>query len=494
MNANAIEPTNHRADTYRLRYQELLDFAPDGYVMTDLYGVIREGNHAAAQLFGTRKEFLVGKPLAFFVASDYRSDFYHRLIEVRQQPGADRSWYSCLRPPRGPVLDVEVAVTLLRDGDGLADGLCWLLRDLTPGKRIERALGDEKAFSDLLVDTAQVAILVVDGDGRVARSNPFLTGTSGYAAGELVGHDWCALLIAEPDRRGARELVRRAFQYGTVEGRVYELITRDGARRAVDWSAQRLALGTAAVRVLLTGRDVTDLQEAQRHALRAERLAAIGQTMAGLAHEGRNALQRCQACLERLSWKLQDRPEELDLVARAQKAQDDLLRLFEDVQGYAAPVRLDRGVCDLAEVWQAAWGQLAGPRAGRDAQLHDEVRGLDDLFCYGDPFRLGQVFRNILENALAASADPVHIVIAAGSDVLDGRPAVRVVVRDNGPGLNAEQRQNIFEPFYTTKVKGTGLGMAITRRIVEAHGGRIAVGDGPAPGAEIILTLPRSRP
>ena len=67
-------------------------------------------------------------------------------------------------------------------------------------------------------------------------------------------------------------------------------------------------------------------------------------------------------------------------------------------------------------------------------------------------------------------------------------------MRDHGPGLSPEQRQRIFEPFFTTKTRGTGLGMPITKRIVEAHGGTIAVGEGGGPGAEIILTLPRGLP
>ena len=69
---------------------------------------------------------------------------------------------------------------------------------------------------------------------------------------------------------------------------------------------------------------------------------------------------------------------------------------------------------------------------------------------------------------------------------------LRVTVRDNGPGLNEEQRQKIFEPFYTTKSKGTGLGMAIAKRIMEAHGGDICVGSGDHAGAEFVLALPRS--
>jgi hypothetical protein len=74
---------------------------------------------------------------------------------------------------------------------------------------------------------------------------------------------------------------------------------------------------------------------------------------------------------------------------------------------------------------------------------------------------------------------------------LEGQPALRIDVRDNGPGLSAEQRQRIFEPFFTTKTKGTGLGMAIAQRIIEAHGGQITVGTPPDRGAEIQLLLPR---
>jgi len=107
-----------------------------------------------------------------------------------------------------------------------------------------------------------------------------------------------------------------------------------------------------------------------------------------------------------------------------------------------------------------------------------------------DPFRLGQVFRNILDNALAACAEPVQIRVACTRMDHDGRSMIQLAFCDNGPGLNAEQRQRIFEPFYTTKTKGTGLGMAIAKRIVEAHGGEIAVGCGVARGAELLVRLP----
>jgi signal transduction histidine kinase len=239
--------------------------------------------------------------------------------------------------------------------------------------------------------------------------------------------------------------------------------------------------------------DVTERKRAQERALQTERLAAIGQMMTGLAHESGNALARSRACLDMLTWEVQDQPEALDLVGRIQKAQDHLQQLYEEVRGYAAPLKLQREVTGLAAVWRQAWTNLALARQGKEATLQEAIDGVD-LHCPVDPFRLEQVFRNILENSLAACSNLVRIDVHGSETVLEGRPAVRVAVRDNGPGLTPEQRQRIFEPFYTTKTKGTGLGMAIAKRIVEAHGGRIAVGPGAGRGAEIVITLPRDLP
>jgi signal transduction histidine kinase len=98
----------------------------------------------------------------------------------------------------------------------------------------------------------------------------------------------------------------------------------------------------------------------------------------------------------------------------------------------------------------------------------------------------------MFENSLAACSDPVEIQVRCEETHLERLPALHVVVRDNGPGLTPEAHRRLFEPFFTTKTKGTGLGMAIARRIVEAHGGQIHVDAGSAnPGAEIHLVLPR---
>jgi signal transduction histidine kinase len=286
------------------------------------------------------------------------------------------------------------------------------------------------------------------------------------------------LLSAGPLRDSAGGLAGAVLTLTDITERKH---MEEELRRSRDELEQRVRQRTA------------ELEGAQQRALQAERLAVIGQTMAGLAHESRNALQAIHACCERLGWRLAGQWEAVVLVDEIRRSQEALTHLYDDVRGYAAPLTLDRRTCRLATVWRRAWEDVLASHPGRGTELH-EPNGDIDLTCVADPFRLGQVFANVFDNSLAACPDPVVVTVGCADTLLEGRHALRVSVRDNGPGLSEEQRRNLFQPFYTTKAKGTGLGMAIARRVVEAHGGRIAVREPARPGAEIVITLPRGDP
>jgi len=103
---------------------------------------------------------------------------------------------------------------------------------------------------------------------------------------------------------------------------------------------------------------------------------------------------------------------------------------------------------------------------------------------------LEQVFRNLMDNAFAACADPVEVRVRCLQHYTDAGPWLRISVRDNGPGVSPEQGERLFEPFYTTKTKGTGLGLAIVKRIVEAHGGHVALASESGGGLEVVIDLP----
>ncbi len=230
--------------------------------------------------------------------------------------------------------------------------------------------------------------------------------------------------------------------------------------------------------------DITDSEDQRRQQLQAERLAAIGQMITGIAHESRNALQRIQACTEMLELEFQPDTEEMKLIGRLQQAQDDLQWLFDEVRNYAAPIVLETQPIDLQDICQKAWSQTEPLRRDRDATF--EIVGQQALAVQGDAFRLIQVFRNLLDNSLAAATDPVRI----RAEITSGDSSHMVVtLSDNGPGFDESVARRMLDPFFTTKTKGSGLGMAIASRIVEAHGGTIQPVSQVGSGAKFIVSI-----
>lgn len=339
----------------------------------------------------------------------------------------------------------------------------------------------------MLVEAAACMVLILRQDESVAYFSPFSEMLTGYKAQEVLGKSFPIQFVPEAARSTVSSVIAATFNGQITKAQELPLLHRDGSPRWFVWNTRLLTDFEGGSAVLAVGQDLTESREAQERLLQSERLAGIGQMITGIAHESRNALQRIQSCSEMLELEIENNEEARRLVHRLQVAQDNLLTLFDEVRNYAAPIQLDREPCRLDSIWREAWDSLESTRRGRDCTLIEKPCGLD-LQLALDRFRMVQVFRNLLENSIAACSDPVEIHITCRHAHLDGAPAIELRIRDNGPGLTPKARQCVFEPFFTTKTKGTGLGMAIARRIVEAHGGHISVGVGP-PGAEFVLSF-----
>ena len=339
-----------------------------------------------------------------------------------------------------------------------------------------------------LVETAGCMIVILRADHSIAYFSPYAEQLTGYSGHDVLDRDYFEIFLLDNEKAGVAEAVRAVLGGTPVRNYQNDVECRDGSRRTMLWNARRLDDYQNQPVCLAVGHDITSLHEAQAKALQSERLAAIGQMSMGLAHESRNALQRIQASSEVLELELEDNEDAMQMLRQIQAAQQHLNTLFDEVRGYAAPVILDRTEIPLSNLWREAWQLLEPRRRGREATIDE--RADSNVNCSVDPFRMVQVFRNLLENALAACEDPVEITITTAKTAIEAQPAVRISVRDNGPGIPDEHRKQVFSPFFTTKPKGTGLGMAIAQRIVEAHDGTLVVGDASG-GTELILTLPQ---
>ena len=244
----------------------------------------------------------------------------------------------------------------------------------------------------------------------------------------------------------------------------------------------------------------------ERRTAESERLAELGLLTGGLAHELKNPLSTLQLNLQLLREDLEERQKKLTgaekagdpqigrMVRRLQglNAETNRLRaILDDFLRYAGRVELDRRPTDLRQLAEELLDFLAPQAHLAKVRLEVSVRAASTEALV-DPRLIKQALLNLLLNAIQHTPEGgrVSVDISAGKTPRGGRPDIRLEVSDSGRGIPAEDLPRIFEPYFSRRKGGTGLGLPTTRRIIQAHGGEISVQSDPGSGSRFIATLP----
>jgi two-component system sensor histidine kinase HydH len=263
------------------------------------------------------------------------------------------------------------------------------------------------------------------------------------------------------------------IEFAPVEAAALEDVTRTSLLTALGALAALLAGALALSRLT---RRTESLQEAME---RQRRLASLGEMSAVLAHEIRNPLAALKGHAQLLLESLAETARERANAERVVREATRLEALTEDLLSLVRAGRIDAVRADPLAILHAAAASVDGARIDVVAR---DVPGSWRL----DPERMRQVLENLLRNALEASPEPERVAARIG--VEDG--ALVIAVRDRGAGLPPGEEGRVFEPFFTTRARGTGLGLAVARRIVELHGGSISARNAEGGGAEVRIVLP----
>lgn len=233
-------------------------------------------------------------------------------------------------------------------------------------------------------------------------------------------------------------------------------------------------------------KDVTDLRSLEEQLKQKEKLAAIGQLAAGIAHEIRNPLAGISGSIQLLSADKVD-PDQQKLMKIILKEIDRLNNLITEFLDYAKPEKKPDQSIDLSLILEEVIQNLKRhPDSGLDTQW---IVNLSSQKILGFSEKLKQCFLNIILNALQAMKEKQNSIIQIN---LKNDEVYSVLeIKDNGSGMTEETKKRIFEPFYTTKSKGTGLGLALTHKILESHQASIVVNSEVGKGTEFIIKFPR---
>ncbi len=220
----------------------------------------------------------------------------------------------------------------------------------------------------------------------------------------------------------------------------------------------------------------------------SEKLAALGQMATMIAHEVRNPLGVMRSSAQEIDDSVRDQPNARKASSFIISEIDRLNRVIESILGFARPIEPKRCAVRASDVASRAILLAAEHPRSRDCRVRLE-RG-DDPELFVDADLITQVLLDLIANALEVSPRGSEIGIDIHADGSDG---VAIGITDSGPGVAADQRDKIFEPFYTTTANGTGLGLAVSRQIVASHGGTLTVAGAPAGGARFEIHLPPQR-
>jgi signal transduction histidine kinase len=231
-----------------------------------------------------------------------------------------------------------------------------------------------------------------------------------------------------------------------------------------------------------------ELQEKKKALERRERLAALGQMAAGVAHEIRNPLGGIGLYASLLERDLSAQPELLDYVRKMTVGIRNLESIVTDILAFAGEADARRQAAPLAPIVERAIAQVAPKAELRQVTLATGA-GSDGATVWGDPGQIERALINLLLNAIDAAGSRGHVWLCVETAAGPGSPC-RIVVEDDGPGIPPGVAHRLFDPFFTTKDTGTGLGLAIVHRIAEANGGFISAANRDGGGARFILSVP----
>ena len=374
------------------------------------------------------------------------------------------------------------------------------LRTRGERERAEKELQKQTAYLDELFELAPEAIVLRDVNNRVVRINREFTRLFGYTSEEFVGRPF-AELITPDELRGEGE----RYGYLLDRGQRVEAETirqrKDGTRLHVSFVAAPVSVSGGQIAVYAIYRDITErkqaeasLREARAELTHVTRIMTLGEMTASIAHEINQPLaavaNNAGACLRWLAGQppsLEEARQSVELIIGDAHRAGEIIRRIRALAKKSPPRKDWLNINEIiTEVITLARGEIERNHASLQTQLSSDVP-----LILGDRIQLEQVILNLIINAVEAMGGtndgPRELLIGSRKSESKG---VTVSVEDSGPGLNPESLGHLFTAFYTTKPKGMGMGLAISRSIIEAHGGRLWATANDERGATFQFTLP----
>lgn len=475
--------------------QALLDAAVDAVIFIDHRGILRVFSRAAERMFGYRAEEALGENLTLLMDERDRAQ-----SGVPHVIGAGREVQG--RRKDGNVFPALLSVGQVGGSD--PPQFVGFIQDLTARHQSLAAVERERRRATCYLEAAQTMLIGIDVQQCITLINRKGCEVLECAEADLVGSNWFERVIPAPHRSTARFGFQTLLERQPRQAYYFEcpIVSCRGEERLIAWRAMAVEDAQGSVtEILWSGDDVTaghraeqELRDARQRITQVSRLATLGEMASGISHELNQPLAAianfAQAGTRLLSLPtpdLEDTREALQQIAEQALRAGDIIRRF---RGLARHRSLTLETADLNEVIREIEPLTHADARASGVRLKLELAARLPRTAL-DRSQMQQVLLNLLRNSIDAlqEAPSGHREVTI-STTQESAGEVQLTVADNGPGVPEQVRERLFMPFATTKEHGTGLGLVISRSIIEAHRGRIDYRANRPHGARFIVTLP----
>lgn len=490
-------------------YQTLAESAEDLFFICDPDGTIRYINRNGAAMYGLTPDDFIGKSLEERFPPDVAKRQRQLICQVLEEKGKLFVEFEMSMQGDNRWIDVQL-IPIFTEDKGIKS-IMGVVRDITARKLIENVLRETKDYLENLIQYANAPIITWTSDFRITEFNHAFESLTGMARDEVIGQS-LPILFPDDSRETSMNLIRQ-----TLTGEQWEVVEIpirhvSGPVRTVLWNSAKITdTDGKIIAIIAQGQDITkqkqaeealrniidnlevivsertrELKEAQIQLVEKEKLVILGKLAGGVGHELRNPLGTIKNAAYFLGMALENPGPEvkemIELIDQEVSRSEDIISSLLD---FARQKSLIFRKVEIEKVVHEALRRNPVPDTIRVIILPEK----NQPKILADSDKLLQVFNNFISNAFQAMQDGGTLTIMSAHPSSDW---MSISFTDTGSGISAEHMNRLFEPLFTTKTRGIGLGMVVSRTIIEAHGGSVDVRSEEGKGTVVTVNLPVS--
>ncbi|MFC4184193.1 PAS domain-containing sensor histidine kinase [Saccharococcus thermophilus] len=456
------------------RFRAIFEQAHEAILIWDDYGYILNANRAASRTFELPLNLLVRKNLLDFL--DYDDEKVKRIFAEFRKKGEIRDELT-FHMPNGE--DKQLEFTMKK---GAIDGYhLTIFRNVAERRKIERELRESEQKFRSIFDHAMNGILLWGQGYRILDVNPIACEI--FQAGkEQLLHRPITEFIPEKARKHFQRLIQQSERVGEAYAEVD--FSNDGKQKIIEFALKKEIIPGVGMMML---RDITERKEMELQLRKSDTLNVVGELAAGIAHEIRNPMTALKGFIQLLQGSIkEDYSMYFNVIMSELKRIESIITEFLVL---AKPQAIQYQQNDICKIMQDTIDLINVQAMMHNVQIvADFAPQLPFIYC--EPNQLKQVFINILKNAIEVMPKGGDITVRIRQ--IDGNH-IRISITDQGCGIPHDKIKKLGEPFYTTKERGTGLGLMVSYKIIEEHQGKIDVESEVGVGTTFHITLPIKR-